>query len=59
MKYDVNGTLKIKNDTRKFAISMEANSDSHLRDKVAAYFGSKFGINRNSVKILEVKESGA
>jgi ribosomal protein L20A (L18A) len=59
MKYEVNGTLKVKSETRKFAITMEANSESHLRDKVAAYFGSKFGINRNSIKILEVKNSGA
>jgi ribosomal protein L20A (L18A) len=59
MEYNVNGILKVKGNKRKFAITMEANSESHLRDKVAAYFGSKFGINRNSVEILEVKNSGA
>lgn len=59
MKYDVNGTLNVKGETRKFSVTMEANSESHLRDKVAAYFGSKFGINRKSVKILEIKNSGA
>ncbi len=55
MKYEVNGTLNVKGESRKFAVTMEANSESHLRDKVAAYFGSKFGINRNSVKIQEIK----
>jgi ribosomal protein L20A (L18A) len=59
MKYEVNGTLSVKGEKRKFAIEMEANSESHLRDKIAAYFGSKFGINRNSVKILGIKNSGA
>lgn len=59
MKYEVNGTLSVKGESRKFAVTMEANSESHLRDKVSAYFGSKFGINRNSVRINEVKESGA
>lgn len=59
MEYEVNGILKIKGEPRKFNIKMEAKSESHLRDKVAAHFGSKFGINRNSVKILEIKESGA
>lgn len=59
MKYEINGTLKVKGEPRKFAITMEANSESHLRDKVGAYFGSKFGINRNSIKILEIKNSGA
>ncbi|MCK9626844.1 MAG: 50S ribosomal protein L18Ae [archaeon] len=59
MKYEVNGTLSVKGEKRKFAIEMEANSESHLRDKIAAYFGSKFGINRNSIQILGIKNSGA
>ncbi len=58
MKYEVAGRMNLKGDWRKFVINMDANSEGHLYDKVYAYFGGKYGIKRNSVKIENVKEMG-
>lgn len=56
MRYEVSGSINLKGNVRKFQIEMDASSEKHLRDKVAAYFGSKYGINRTAVKIAEIKK---
>ncbi len=58
MKYEVAGILNLKGDSRKFVVNMDANSEKHLQDKIYAYFGGKYRIKRNSVKIKEVKKVG-
>lgn len=55
MKYKISGSVKLKGEVRKFNIDLEANSEAHLKDKVYAYFGSKYGAKRNSVEISEIK----
>jgi len=56
MKYEVSGSINLKGEVRKFSIEMDASSEKHLRDKVAAYFGSKFGVKRTAVNIAEIKK---
>ncbi|MEM3363923.1 MAG: 50S ribosomal protein L18Ae [Candidatus Micrarchaeia archaeon] len=56
MKYEVLGNINIKGELRKFCIDIDAASEKHARDKVAAFFGSKYGVKRNAVKITEVKK---
>ncbi|MCX8205616.1 MAG: 50S ribosomal protein L18Ae [Candidatus Micrarchaeota archaeon] len=55
MKYKVSGIVKLKGGSRKFSVEMEAGSEKHLRDKVLAYFGSKYKVKRSAVEIAEVK----
>ncbi|MEM0437802.1 MAG: 50S ribosomal protein L18Ae [Candidatus Micrarchaeia archaeon] len=55
MKYKVSGNVKLKGGVRKFSIEMDAESEKHLRDKVLAYFGSKYKVKRSAVEISEMK----
>jgi len=56
MKYKVSGVVNLKGDKRKFSMDLEAESEAHLRDKVLAYLGSKYGVRRSSVEISEIKK---
>jgi ribosomal protein L20A (L18A) len=56
MKYEISGSVRLKGEARKFNVEMDALSEKHLRDKVAAYFGSKYGARRNAIKITEIKK---
>lgn len=55
MKYKVSGNVKLKGGVRKFSIEMDADSEKHLRDKVLAYFGSKYKVKRSAIEISELK----
>lgn len=54
MKYEVKGSINLKGDNRKFAISIDANSEGHARDKTLAYLGSKYGIRRTAINIESI-----
>ncbi len=54
MKYEIKGTINLRGDNRKFAISVDANSENHAKDKAFAYFGSKYGIRRVSINIESI-----
>ena len=56
MKYEIKGNIKLKGDMRPFVINMDAESESHLKDKVMAYFGSKYGVKRTAIEIKEIKK---
>jgi len=58
MKYEVGGSIKLKNETRRFTVEFEAQSERHLRDKVMAHFGGKYRARRTSVKISSIREIG-
>lgn len=56
MKYAVEGEIKFKGETRKFQKKVEAKSQKQATDKVYALMGSAYGIKRDRVKIISMKE---
>jgi len=56
MKYNVKGNINLDGKVHNFEVNMDAKSESHLRDKVLAYFGSKYRIKRSAIEITEIKK---
>ena len=56
MNYRVDGTMRLGEETRKFAKVIEANSEKHAREKTYALLGSQHGIRRTEIDIANVEK---
>lgn len=56
VKYTIEGEIRFKGEARKFQKEVEAKSQKQATDKVYALMGSAYGIKRDRVKIISMKE---
>jgi len=56
MKYEINGSMRIGRQRRKFSKKIEAESKKHATDLIYSVIGAQHGIRRTEIKIAEIKE---
>ena len=57
MKYNVEGTMKIKGTTQTFVKEMDADSEKRAREKTLERLGSDHRLKRTQIDIKKVEEA--
>ncbi len=55
-EFEVNGTLKIKGETKNFSKTVKAFNGKNAAERVLTLFGSQNRLTRRNVNVKEVKE---
>ena len=56
-KFVVKGTLDLGREVRKFEREFEATSQKRAGELALSYFGSKSGLKRSAVNIIEIAKT--
>ena len=56
MKFEIKGTVLVKDILQKFSKTVEAKSENHAKDVLYALLGSNYKVTRKNISIESVKE---